>query len=117
MSYWGSKPIENDCAFTSIGAIISIIKQRMFEDIEVVLEDPPYPEQSILAHLQCLRILAQQFPQSVNVHFGKKSLQKSKAAFDQWYSLVEKKIPAKHREAVLLEAQKEFELCEKQFGG
>jgi hypothetical protein len=40
MPYWGSDAIDNDYAFDSIGAYIYLIKERMLEDADHVIEKP-----------------------------------------------------------------------------
>ena len=72
----------------------------------------PHPEQSMIASLQCIRLLAEEFPKNVSVHFGKSEFEEAKAAFEKWYDTVHKKIPAKYREAVLEAANAEFALFE-----
>ena len=54
MSYWGSGPIDNDYAFGAVGVYVLLIKERMFQDAESVIEKS-HPEQGIIASLQCLR--------------------------------------------------------------
>jgi hypothetical protein len=113
MSYWGSKPTDNDYAFDGVGAYVYLIKTRMLESANRVIEKS-YPEQDIIASLQCLRLLAGAFPKCVRVSFGKKEFQESKAAFTKWYDLVKDKLPSEYREAILKEANDEFELFAKQ---
>ncbi|QDU08168.1 hypothetical protein [Gimesia aquarii] len=111
MSYWGNRPIDNDFAFDQIGSYIYLIKERMFQSVDVVI-DKPHPEQSMIASLQCIRLLAQEFPKCVSVSFGRSEFEETKAAFEKWYDAVYKKIPAKYREAVLEAANTEFALFE-----
>ena len=116
MSYWGSKPADSDYAFDAVGVYVHLIKERMLEDMVTVVEKS-YPEQGIVASLQCLRLLAAEFPKCVSVSFRKKDFEHCKSTFFIWYDLVKGKIPAKHREEILLEANKEFALFEKQVLG
>ncbi|MFN3148585.1 hypothetical protein [Bremerella sp.] len=111
MAYWGSSSTENDFAFDGVGAYIYLIRERMFEDAESVIEDE-YPEQSIIASLQCLRLLASRFPNNVRVSFGKHEFAKAKECFFKWYDSVHKKIPKKYREDILANAKAEFKLFE-----
>lgn len=113
MSYWGSKPIDNDYAFGGVGAYVCLIKTRMFESAKKVIEES-YPEQDIIASLQCLRLLAGTFPKCVRVHFRKKEFQASVEAFTQWYDLTKDKLPPEYREAIQKEADEEFELFRRQ---
>jgi len=113
MPYWGSGPIDNDYAFDAIGSYLYLIKERMFQDADNIIEKS-YPEQSIIASLICLRLLASQFPKCVRVHFRKKEFEKAKDAFYKWYESVEKKIPLKFREAIKENAEREFLLFENQ---
>lgn len=113
MSYWGSKPIDNDYAFDGVGTYVYLIKARMFESAKKVIEES-YPEQDIIASLQCLRLLAGTFPKCVSVHFRKKEFQASVEAFTKWYDLVKDKLPSDYREAIQNEANQEFELFRKE---
>lgn len=108
MPYWGSKPTDNDYAFDAVGVNVLLIKQRMFQDAENVIEKS-FPEQGIIASLQCLRLLAIEFPKNVRLQFGRKDFEKAKAAFEQWYDKVQQKLPAKYREAIRTEAEMEFD--------
>ncbi|MEO0477156.1 MAG: hypothetical protein AAF085_14480 [Planctomycetota bacterium] len=111
MPYWGPKPLESDYAFDQTGACIAMIKKRLFDNMSNVIAKA-YPEQSIIASLQCIRLLAEEFPKCVSVSFRKKHFAEARAGFEQWYELVKDKIPAKYRESVLEEANKEFALFE-----
>ena len=111
MAYWGSKPIDSDFATGAIGAYIYLLKERLQKDTETVLKKC-HPEQSIVASLTCLRLLSEQFPKNVRVHFGRKDYLQSKEAFEQWYDAVRTKLPAKYRDEILDEANKEFALFE-----
>lgn len=112
MPYWGSKPIDCDYAFDAIGAYVFLIKDRMFKDMTVV-RDKSHPEQGIIASLQCIRVIAEQFPKCVRPHFRKREFEQSKAAFSEWYELVKDKLPSEHRDLIRIEAEAEFSLFEK----
>jgi hypothetical protein len=111
MPYWGSGSADNDYAFDAVGAYIFLIKQRMFQDAENVV-NKSYPEQGIVASLECLRLLAGQFPKCVKVHFRRKEFEKAKEAFDRWYESVKDKLPKSYREAIKTNADREFQLFE-----
>lgn len=111
MVYWGSGPIDNDLAFNAVGGLIEVIKERMFKSSENVL-NKSYPEQSMIAFLQCIRLIAEQNLQCVRVSFDEEDFEKTKVAFGEWYEAVNKKIPSKHRKGLLETAQKEFALFE-----
>jgi hypothetical protein len=111
MSYWGSKPADNDYAFDAVGVYVLQIKERMLKDMAGVL-DEAYPEQSVIASLQCLRLLAEEFPKCVRVHFRKKEFEHCRALFTKWYDLVKDKLPTEYREDILLDANAEFALFE-----
>jgi|688.fasta_scaffold1177264_2 hypothetical protein len=113
MPYWGTKPADNDYAFDALGAYLFLIKERMFKDMAIAIEKA-YPEQSILASLQFVRLVSAGFPKCVNVHFRKKELQLAKTGFAEWYEVAKGKIPAEYRHAILSEADREFDLFEKQ---
>jgi hypothetical protein len=113
MPYWGSGPIDNDYAFDAIGTYVFMIKERMFQDADKVIEKS-YPEQGIVASLECLRLLAAQFPKCVKVHFRKKELARAKEAFGRWYESVCDQLPSDHREAIRTNAEVEFDLFETQ---
>lgn len=83
----------------------------MFEDMENVLQKS-YPEQSIIASLRCIRLLAEEFPKCVRVSFRRKELEQCKVAFANWYDAVKGKLPAKYREEILFQANAEFALFE-----
>lgn len=107
MPYWGPKPDENDFAFGSLGAIFYLIIERMNKDSATVLSKS-YPEQSMIASLTCLRLLGEQFPKNLSVHLGKQGYEAVKSAFEEWYAKVRDKQPPKYRNAILVEAKKEF---------
>lgn len=113
MPYWGSGSIENDYAFDAIGSYVFMIKERMFQDADKVIEKC-YPEQGIVASLECLRLLAGQFPKCVKVHFRKKELLRAKEAFGRWYESVCDQLPADHRESIRSNAESQFHLFETQ---
>jgi len=113
MPYWGTKPADSDYAFDALGAYLFLIKERMFNDMTTAIEKA-YPEQSILASLQFVRLVSAEFPECVNVHFRKKELLRAKAGFAEWYEVAKGKIPAEYRHAILSEADKEFDLFERQ---
>ncbi len=111
MPYWGSKPDDSDFAFDAIGAYIYIIKERMTKDIATVLEKS-YPEQSMVASLICLRLLGEQFPKCLTVHFHKSDFAFVVNAFNEWVAKVGRELPDKHRDAIVAEARAEFALWE-----
>jgi len=113
MPYWGSGSADNDYAFDAVGAYIFLIKERMFQDAEKVI-DKSYPEQGIVASLECLRLLAGQFPKCVKVHFRRKEFEKAKEAFGRWYESVKDQLPQDYREAIKSNADSEFQLFEAQ---
>lgn len=113
MAYWSEKPSGNDYAAGSVGVNILSIKKRMLEGIDKVIEKS-HPEQGLIASLQCIRLIASEFPKNVAVHFGKKELQQAKDKFHEWYEKVHTKIPKKYREDVLKSAEVEFERFERE---
>src|SRR5262245_51691842 len=113
MPYWGSGPIDNDYAFDGVGAYAFFIKERMFQDANTVIEKG-YPEQAIVASVQCLRLLAGQFPKCIKVSFRRMDLERAKAAFAKWYDAVQDRLPAEYREAIRQSAEMEFQLFESQ---
>lgn len=113
MPYWGSNSTDNDFAFNAVGAYIVLIKERMFQDAEKVIAKS-YPEQGIVASLECLRLLAAQFPKCVKVHFRRKEFDKAKEAFGRWYECVKDQLPQDYREDIRSSADSEFQLFEAQ---
>lgn len=113
MAYWGSGPADNDYAFGEISVYVLIIKERMFTDADGCI-DEAFPEQAIVATLQCIRLLAGQFHKSVRRSFRRNDFEKAKEAFGRWYESVEKKLPKKYRDAIRSNAEAEFELFEAQ---
>ncbi|MFN7806137.1 MAG: hypothetical protein ACK5TO_19150 [Planctomycetaceae bacterium] len=111
MAYWGSRSADNDYAFDAVGAYICLIKERMFRDSETVIEKS-FSEQGIVASIECLRLLARQFPKCVKVHFRRKEFEKAKEAFDRWYESVKHQLPQEYREAIKSNADSEFQLFE-----
>ncbi len=109
MSYWGNDVDDCDYAFDSVGVVFSRIKDQLFKDSETVITKC-YPEQGILASLCCLRLLGERFPKNLSVHFGKKDLARAQKMFDDWYVLVQHKLPVERSEAIRLLADREFSL-------
>ena len=110
MSYWNANNDGNDFAFGSIGANIYLIKERLFKEMNLVNEKL-HPEQSIICQLTMLRIIGEQFPESLSIHFDQNDFNEVKKSFYSWYESGAK-IPAKYRTDILLNAEKEFELFE-----
>lgn len=113
MAYWGSGAIDNDYAFDAVGSYVFMIKDRMFQDAARVIEKS-HPEQGIVASLECLRLIAGQFPKSVAVHFRRNEFEKAKELFDRWYAAVEDQLPQDYREAIRANADAKFQLFELQ---
>ena len=111
MAYWGSGPDECDFAFDSVGVCISMIKERLMEEISTVL-DKAYPEQSMVGLLTCLRLLGEHFPKNLSVSFGKRDFARVKENFYRWRAAIGDRVPAKYRQGVIDEAEKEFALFE-----
>lgn len=111
MAYWGGSSADCDYAFGTVGSYVFLIKERMFKDAATVLEKS-HPEQGIIASLKCLRLIAEEFPKCVSVHFRRKQFEESKIAFSAWYNLVQNKLPVKYKNAILAEAEAEFLLFE-----
>jgi hypothetical protein len=111
MPYWGGKPDDCDYASGAVGVYILLIKNRMMEDIAGVLKEE-FPEQAIIVSLTCLRLLGEQFPKDLSVHFGKKDFAFVRGAFDEWYAKVSHRLPSKYRTQIVEEAHKEFALFE-----
>lgn len=113
MAYWGSGPSDNDYAFDAVSAYVFMIKERMFQEAENVIEKSYY-EQAIIASLRCLRLIANEFPKCAQVHFRKKEFLRAKEAFSVWYNTVQDQLPTEYREAILTSAEAEFQLFESQ---
>lgn len=109
MAYWGSGAASCDYAFDQISVYVFQIKQRMFEDMENVLQKS-YPEQSIVASVKCLRLLWEGFPKCVRLHFGRRDLERCGQSFELWCTTLAARLPAEHRAAIRSEAMLEFSL-------
>lgn len=109
MSYQTSDVNGTDYAKGKIDLVISLIVDRMEEDINRCIEKE-FPEQSVLGMLVCLRLIGERFPQNLSLYFGRRNLEEAKTKFYKWYELVHKKIPAKFRQEVKEVAEKEFDL-------
>lgn len=109
MSYWGSGAADCDLAFNAVAAVASHIKSRLQSDHAKVSEKQ-FPEQSIVALVVCLRVLAERFPQQVDLYFGRRDLERARADFDEWFASA--RIPKKHRDGLRAEADREFEAFE-----
>jgi len=111
MGYWNGSLTGSDFAFDEVSLTIDLIADRMFEKADLVITKE-HAEQSILASLSCIRILCEAHPKNRQVSFTKKKYVTAKEKFNQWYTLVEKKIPKKHREDLKKSADEEFALWE-----
>jgi hypothetical protein len=111
VSYWGNDVDDCDYAFDAVGVIFFRLKDQMFKDSDTV-KAKSYPEQGILASLCCLRLLGERFPKNLSVHFGRKDLARARKAFDDWYALVQDKLPVERLEAIKQSADHEFALFE-----
>ena len=111
MSYWGPGAEESDFAFDAVGVSILLIKRKLLEDTKTVL-DEKYPEQAIVAHLTCLRLLGERFPKNLMVHFGRRDFEAAKRSFNEWYELVQRRLPKQVREELREEAEAEFQRFE-----
>lgn len=106
MAYFG-ETIGNDYESGKVGVYVLLIKEKMFNDMATVIAKS-FPEQSIVASVKIIRLLASEYPKSVSVHFGKKELLKAESGFAEWYDLVCEKIRPPYRDRVLKEAEAEF---------
>ncbi len=111
MSYWGSDPDDSDYASGAVGVIILLIKERMINDMEGAIAEE-FPEQSLIVSLQCLRLIGERFRQDLSVHFEISHLKGCRELFDQWYTLVQHKLPKKFKDEILAKSIAEFELFE-----
>ena len=109
MAYWGSDADESDFAAGAVGVNILQIKRRMFEEIELVKKDQ-FSEQSIIAHLICLRLLGERFPKDLSVHFRRKHFEEAKRSFFEWLDIA--KVPDKFSDGLRSGAESEFRLFE-----
>lgn len=114
MPYWGEKSCDSDFAFDSVGAYIYLLNSRMKKDIENV-KAKNYPEQSILASLKCVRLILNEYPKMIGVHFKKRDYEFARQNFTDWYTQSVDNIPKKYSEGLLAEARKEFLLYDKMF--
>lgn len=114
MGYWNNEIDGCDYAFDSVGASMSWIKQRMFNELDNVIAKA-YPEQSIAASICLLRLMAERFPKQCSVVFGKRDLARARDGFARWYELVEDKLPAERKAAIRAAAEHEFALFEEIF--
>ena len=108
------EPDGSDFASVKVSVLMSRIKKQMQKDIEIVMEDQ-FPEQSIIVSLISLRLIGERFPRQLSNEFSANDLEKTKSAFYSWYEMAEKKIPKKHREALLENAEQEFKLFKETF--
>lgn len=108
MAYWSGGSTDNDYAVTQLGATLLDLKQRMFESTLGAIKDR-FPEQALIAHLRALRAVHEQIPKVVpHVAFTVEDLRRAEQLFSEWYSKVEKRIPAKYRAQVRQDAEIEF---------
>ena len=77
MAYWDNGPDGCDFAFGAIGVYVLFIKKRMMDDCKNVM-NTSHTEQSIVASIVCLRLIGEQFPKSLSVHFRRKDFEKAK---------------------------------------
>ena len=83
----------------------------MMDDCKNVM-NTSHTEQSIVASIVCLRLIGEQFPKSLSVHFRRKDFEKAKKMFNDWYTETYDSLPAERRDAIKTEAQAEFDLFE-----
>ena len=113
MPYWSAEPTGSDYSFGAVGVYILLIKDRMFADAENVIAKS-FPEQGIIASLVCLRLIGAPHRKNLMVHFRKRDFARAQSMFREWYDLTKTKIPAKHRQEIVAEAEREFELWDEQ---
>ena len=111
MSYWSGEADGCDFAFGAGCLAVLMIKRRMNQDFETVMEKA-YPEQSIVNYLAVLRAIGESHPKAFDVHFGRDEFEEAKENFAEWYAQCSGKIPAKYRDGVLRSAHAEFQLWE-----
>ncbi len=109
MAYWSSEADGCDFAFDSIGVTVIQISELLFREADLVREKN-FREQSILAHLRCLRVIGEQFPKSLRVSFRRHHFEKARDAFREWLGSVN--LSAKRKEELFDCAEKEFSLFE-----
>ena len=116
MSYWSEELDGCDLAFDSLGASIILIRKRLFNDLDKVI-NKKYPEQTVGTTLRCLRLIGEEFPKELSTSFKEKHLAEVKCKFLSWYDLVKEKIPKNYREGVYKNTMAEIELFEAYFNG
>lgn len=92
------------------------MSDRLFSDMAGTIEDQ-YKEQSIIAGLRMIRVLAKEFPKAVTLAFKRQDFERAKDGFEKWYSLCEKKVPKKYRDDFIKEAREELKLFESEVFG
>lgn len=113
MSYFGSGIGDSDFAAGRIGVAVLRLKDQLFEDAQLVMEER-HPEQAILFHLSLIRSICREHGKFTIVHFNRRDLARVKRAFSDWYLTVESDIPKRYREDLLATADREFELFEEE---
>lgn len=114
MSYHNASATGTDRARTLMDRVVLSIVEKMFEDLEKVLERNS-PEQSVLAHLRVLDALYEELPASLAMFFGRSDFQKARDGFNQWYEKCQSKVPVKYRKELRESADREFARWERRF--
>lgn len=116
MSYWGSGPDQSDYAFDQTGLAVEVLKDHLFASARNVVR-VGHPEQAMVAHLVCIRLLAQEFPATVKVSIWKRDLGAVLSLFDEWSQKVKDVVPESTVSALRSRATEEIALILKLLSG
>lgn len=92
------------------------MSKRFFDDMKGTI-DEEYKEQSIIAGLKMIRVLAKEFPKEVKLAFKREDFERAKEGFEKWYEICGKKVPKKYRDDFIKEAREELQLFESEVLG
>ncbi len=108
MKIFDITPDGNEMAEMSNAKYINLALKNIEEHTEW-LKTSQKPAQALLAHIDILLMFARKFPVNSNLLIKKDRVQEWKSVFYAWYDRANKKIPAKFREGIKLNADNLFE--------
>lgn len=105
---YGAGPFDNDWAFTEFGVVVLTIADRVDAEVSELRTKPLQADQAVVAMICSLQALGKVCPKGMSASLTPDRVKHWQKEFFAWYDEVKRKIPAKYREQIKADAEKEF---------
>ena len=105
---YGTGPFDNDWAFTEFGVVVLTIADRVDAEVSELRTKPLQADQAVVAMVCSLRALGKVCPKGMSASLTPDRVKHWQKEFFAWYDEVKRKLPAKYREQIKADAEKEF---------